>query len=149
VFLFLLEEFVMIRTGWLAWNGVIRGLAVWPGRRYQIPLTEMAIFGATCAAMAALRFFRDDTGHAVVERGLDDVKTPKRTKEILGLLAVVGFANLAMITYNVLTVPLSLYVGQTPANPTYMRNGICGPGTPYACPGPRVPIILPQGRGQG
>ncbi|MGH9037217.1 MAG: spirocyclase AveC family protein [Acidimicrobiia bacterium] len=141
-----LEELIMIRTQWLAWSGVIRGVSLWGGEWYQMPLTEPFFFGAFIAAVACLRYFRDDQGRSVVERGVDRLQIAPRMRTLVSALAIVGFANLGMITYNVFVVPLSLYIDDTPSYPSYMRNGLCGEGTPYDCPGPHVPIILDAGR---
>jgi hypothetical protein len=143
--IFVLEEFIMIRSQWLAWSGVIRGVSVWGGEWYQIPLTECTIFGAFIAAVACLRYFRDDQGRSVVERGIERLAVSPRVRVLASTLAIVGFANAGMMVYNVFTVPLALYVDETPAYPSYMRNGLCGEGTPYPCPGPDVPIVVNAG----
>lgn len=144
-FIFFGEKYIMIASGWLSWNGTIPALTVWSGTQGQMPLTETVIFGACVTAMCVPRFFRDDQGRSFVERGLDTVRISGWVKETVCALAFIGFAHLAMITYNFLTVPLALYMGPTPtAYPSYMLNGICGKGTPYPCPGPGVPILLPR-----
>jgi hypothetical protein len=149
-FIIVVEEVVMIRSGWLSWNGTIHGLSLWGGTKHQLPLTEVLFFGITCTSITALRYFRDDRGRSIVERGEGRRAVTPRRRTALSLLAVVGFANCAMVLYNVATVPMALYVGPSPKGyPSYMRNGMCGEGTPYECPGPRVPIILPAGRPPG
>lgn len=147
VFIVVIEELVMIRSGWLSWNGTIHEISLWGGTKHQLPLTEILFFGSCCTAITALRYFRDDQGRSVVERGADRLVVSDRRRTVIRLLAVVGFANCAMMLYNVATVPMALYMGPSPSGyPSYMTNGMCGEGTPYECPGPTVPIILPQGR---
>lgn len=140
--LFILEEFVMIRTGWLSWSGVIHEVSIFDGTHHQFPLTESFFFGAMCTGMAALRFWRDDRGRSIVERGTETLGSPRRAAAA-STLAIVGFANATMIIYNLCMIPQTLYVDPTPDDyPTYMRNGICGDGTEFECPAPDVPIVL-------
>lgn len=146
VFVFAFEELVMIKSGWLAWSGVIHAVSVFDGTPYQFPFTEGFIFGATLTAMAALHHFRDDRGRSFVQRGLDGLPVPPRVRTAVSVFAVIGFANLAMILYNVATISLSLYIDQTPTfYPSYM-NQLCDGTTGVRCPGPTVPIVLPAGR---
>lgn len=143
--IFLLEEFLMIRPGWLSWSGVPHELAIFAGTEYQFPWTEAFFYGATCAAMASLRFWRDDRGQSVVERGADSVSVRRRA--FVSTLAVIGFANVVMIAYNICMITQSLYVDPFPDTyKSYMLNGICGAGTRFPCPAPDVPIVL-NGRG--
>jgi hypothetical protein len=143
--LFVLEEYLMIRPGWLSWSGVPHEVAIFAGTEYQFPWTEAFFFGATCTGMAALRFWRDDRGRSVVERGIDSV--PARWRTAVATLALIGIANVLTIGYNIVMIGQSLYVDPTPDTyKSYMLNGICGPGTAYRCPGPDVPIVLNAGK---
>jgi hypothetical protein len=143
--IFLLEEYLMIRPGWLSWSGVPHEVAIFAGTEYQFPWTEAFFYGATCAAMASLRFWRDDRGRSVVERGIESV--PARRQAVVATLAVIGFANVAMIAYNLCMIGQSLYVDPFPDTyKSYMLNGICGQGTEYRCPAPDVPIVLNAGK---
>jgi hypothetical protein len=139
--IFLLEELLMIRTGWLSWAGVIHGVSIFDDTQQQFPWTEAFFFGAMCTGMAALRFWRDDRGRSYVERGTDSVSPRLRTAA--STLAVIGFANLIMIAYNLCMIPQTLYVDPFPPGyPSWMTNGICGAGTAFPCPAPDVPIVL-------
>lgn len=141
---FLLEEFVMIRTGWLSWSGTARSLSLFGGTRYQFPVAEALFFSAVCAGMAALRFWRDDRGRAIVERGVERISS-RRLAGVASTLAIVGFAQALIIAYNLIMIGFTLYVDPIPSGyPSYMLNGICGHGTPYQCPGPGVPIYMPH-----
>jgi hypothetical protein len=93
-----------------------------------------------------LRYFRDDRGRSVVERGVDAMVASTRKKNLLRVLAVTGFINVVFVTfYNLPIQFFNLHVDTMPTHPTYLRSGLCGEGTPYSCPGPEVPIYL---RGQ-
>jgi hypothetical protein len=132
-------------NGWLAWNGTIHSLSIDGGDRMQMPLTECWLVGAWLTMLSALRYFRDEDGVSVVERGLDRVRAGAGVKQVLSLFAIIGFAQLSFMAYNVFTVPLALYDDATPTGyPSYIYNQMCGPGTPYPCTGPGAPILLPR-----
>jgi hypothetical protein len=139
-------EVAWVRTGLMAFSGTIHDLSFFGGERYQFPIYESLIWGAMLTAMGALRYFRDDKGRSIAERGIDRVKASARSKTAMRALALIGFANLAMLgIYNIPMQWVSLHVDQTPAGyPSYMTNGICGDGTPDPCPGPTVPVPLPE-----
>ena len=62
----------------------------------------------------------------------------------LRFLALTGFVNLAfLVIYSLPMAITGLYADSYPKDVTsrsYFLNGLCGPGTPYACPGPKVPV---------
>lgn len=136
-------ENLLIRAGWLVWNG-IPGVTLWSHSRLAIPLTEVLVWGATQTALSALLFFKDDRGQVVVERGMDRVAVTGWRKTAVSTLAIIGFATAAQAIYGIISAPLGFYVGPQPDIPSYMRNGACGGGTPYRCPGPEVPVLLPD-----
>lgn len=145
VFTFVLEWVLCIKTGWLSWNGAIPSVTLWAGTKEQMPLTECLIVGAWLTMNAALRYYKDDKGVSFVEKGLDRIHVKKGIKQTLSLFAIIGFGQLSFMLYNVFTIPLALYIGPTPQGyPSYMTNQMCGQGTPYQCPGPGVPIIVPR-----
>jgi hypothetical protein len=50
-----------------------------------------------------------------------------------------------MLVYFIPIIALTPYADAVPDGyPTYLTNGMCGEGTEYACPGPNVPIPLPE-----
>ena len=139
----ILAELLFIHTGLYAYPGAIRSLSAWGGRRYQFPLYEAVLWGSVWTAMGALRFFRDDRGRSVVERGVDRVAAV-RWQRPLRVLALVGVANIAMLTYSVAMNYTTLFADPFPKGyPSWLLNGQCGHGTAYACSAPDVPIPLP------
>jgi hypothetical protein len=136
-------EDVLIHAGWLAWNG-IPAVTPWAHSRWAIPMTEVLGWGIPQTALAALLFFRGDRGEVAVERGIDRVRLSGWRRTLLSTLAVIGFATAAQGVYAVISAPIGLYVGAQPKLPSYLRNGVCGPGTPYRCPAPGVPVLLPR-----
>jgi hypothetical protein len=91
-----------------------------------------------------LFFLKDDRGRVFVERGLDRVAATGWRRTAVSALAVVGFATAAQAAYGIISAPLGFYVGRQPDIPSYLRNGACGEGTPYRCPAPDVPVLLPD-----
>jgi hypothetical protein len=150
---FLLMEEYMIWTGWLAWPGAIHALSLNAGTIHQMPLTEMVVTGfCLVGAIGALRYFRDDHGRSFAERGIDKLgfAGPRAgaKKSIVALLAVIGFCNASWLTYNVITIPLSLYVDKMPSGfPSYMTNDMCGTLKMQLCPDPTAPFVGPRTAG--
>ncbi len=138
------EAPLCMRSGFASWSATSLPdwLVIWPGTRYQVPLIPDPVFwGAVFASMAALRYFRDDSGLSFVERGVQRLRLGPRGRDAVGALAVIGFANLAMSLHTVPSAWASLYLRDTVPAPSYLRAGVCGEGTAYPCPGPGVPII--------
>ncbi len=142
-------ELLFVRTQMYAYSGVVRAWSVWGGETYQFPLYESFFSAILFTAVGALRYFRDDKGRSVVERGVEQVRASTSVRATLRVLAAVGFVNLTlMLAYFVPMNVIALHVDETPEYPSYMLNGICGEGSQFACPGPNVPIPL-RGSGVG
>ena len=145
VFDFLVEG-TFVRTRLYSYAATIHDLSLWGGKEYHFPLYEPILWGAVWASVGILRYFRDDRGRCVVEKGIDEMPVSTRRKNVLRTLAVTGFINVVFVAfYNVPIQWFGLHVDTMPPHPTYLRSGLCGPGTEYPCPGPDVPIYL---RGQ-
>ena len=142
----LLIEPFWIRTGIFVFNGVFTPswLTLFDGRWYQFPLSEPVMLGAWWTLLASLRYFKNDLGETIVERGaLGDPRIPPRQRTWLRLFAVIAAANLCLLCYTVPAAVLGLYIRSWPEDVytrSYFTNSLCGPGTSYACPGPNVPI---------
>jgi hypothetical protein len=122
----------------------IHELSIWGGETYQYPLAELMIWPMVWTAMASVRFFKDDRGGTFLDRGLEEVRS-KRAQPAVRTLAVLGFGTVAMLVYYVPMVALTPYADAVPDGyPSYLTNRMCGEGTQYACPGPKVPIPLPE-----
>jgi len=139
-------EVFMCRTTLYAYPGVVRSLSLWGGERYQFPLYESLFWGFVWAAAGALRYFRDDKGRSIVERGADSLAVTDRTRTVIRTLAIVGFLNVIYVLFNIAINFAALHIDSTPTGyQTWMRTGLCGAGTEYACPGPEVPIPMSPG----
>lgn len=150
-FLFLFDvvmECVFVRLGLYAFGGSISWLTLFHGHYYQFPIYEALFFGATWTALACVRYFRNDKGETVVERGIDTVAAPRRQKTWLRFLALLGIGNVAWL--GLYDIPIQIFALHADAWPeditsrSYLLDGLCGPDTGYACPGPEVPIPRPD-----
>lgn len=137
-------ETMLVRTGFNVWTS-LPYVTIFNGTRWQYPVfPDPPFWGGMLTALTALRYFRDDRGRTVVDRGLDRVAIGDRARTFVSTFAVIGFASVAMLGYTIMAIPAALYAGPTwPNLPSHYLNGICGPGSPYKCPGPKVPILLP------
>lgn len=143
-FVIVLEGILCVRSGFNVWTP-LPYVTIFNGTRWQYPVFPDAPFwGGMITALTALRYFRDDRGRTVVDSGLDRIAMRERTKTFVSTFAIIGFASVAMLGYAIVAIPAALYAGDTLPNlPSYYLNGMCGPGSPYKCPGPKVPILLP------
>jgi hypothetical protein len=111
------------------------------GARY--PIVEGVAFAIVLGSMSAIRFFRDDHGQSVVERGLDRHRSPA-LRSVISVLALTGALQGGLIGLNAADAVAGLYSSAYPILPAHVTNGQCGPGTAYGqCPGSpgyRMPI---------
>lgn len=152
VFDLVFEGLVMLPLGVWEYPGG-HWAVLFPDSYHKFPAQEMLTFAAIFTIIAPVRYFRDDHGYTIVERGVDKLKVPEGRKRTLRLLAVVGLVNVAMfVAY---TVPNSLLSVSQPSWPkdlqsrSYLTNGVCGDGTGRVCPGPTTPIVRDGGAALG
>jgi hypothetical protein len=141
-------EVAWMRLGWFAYPGSISWLTIFHGHYYQFPIYEPILFGACWTAFACLRYFRDDKGRTLAERGIDELRATPRQKSGLRLLALVGALNaILLVGYEVPIQWFALHADEWPQDivkRSYLTDGLCGPGTDYACSGPGVPVPRPD-----
>jgi Spirocyclase AveC-like len=147
----LVLECFWTRTGVYTYGGGSPSLSLFAHSYYKYPLWVGAIWGIAWGLIASIRFFKDDHGRTIVERGIDRVRTGSRRRQVLRLLAFVGVMNACFaFVYNVPVQYFSLHASAFPADlmkRPYLLGGVCGPGTKFACPDKRVPI--PRGTRSG
>ena len=134
-------ETYFIRTGAGAYPGLVQSLSIWGGTPYQWPYYEPLIMGWTLTAFAALRYFRDDRGHSIAERGTEKLRLSERGKTGVRFLALVGviqsiYLGLYFVPWNMFALHMDTHI----AMPSYMRHESCGKGSAWACPSLSVPI---------
>jgi hypothetical protein len=140
-------EPIFLLMGIYTYPGAIPWLTIFHGHYYQYPVYEALMAGAWWTAFACARYFKDDKGQTLAERGIDRVRLKGGKRTGLRLLAFVGIMNSAFLVYNIPAAYMGLYAGPWPKDITsrsYLTDGACGPGTNFACSGPSVPIPRPE-----
>ena len=134
-------ENLFMRTQFAAYPGVVHSLSLFAGKYYQFPLYEPFIIATFACGMTAIRWFRDDRGRSIAERGSETLRVGPRARKGITFLAVTGLVHTWFILgYFVPYNFFALKADTFPAMPSFLRAGICGEGTDYACPSDSVPI---------
>ncbi|MHB8695524.1 MAG: spirocyclase AveC family protein [Solirubrobacteraceae bacterium] len=145
----ILEGFILMPLGAYTYAGAPNWSSINSGHFYKYTVLEGVFFGAAWTCWASLRYFKDDHGRTIVERGIDRVNASEAQKTLLRFFALGGF--LAVTMFVCVNVPYFWTASHASAYPrdtlsrSYFTDGICGAGTNTACPGPNVPV--PQGNG--
>jgi hypothetical protein len=117
---------------------------LFPSTYHKFAAEEMIPIGLMFTGLSALRYFRDDRGYTLIERGAPSLRVSQRRLTWTRVLAVL-FAVHA-ITFVLYTIPAAWSVThpvawpQDTVNRSYFTSGLCGPGTDRACSGPGVPF---------
>jgi hypothetical protein len=113
----------------------------WPinGTSYfKYPINEMIFAGAVFTFPACVRYFVNDRGDTIAERGIERVHTTPGRKAVLRGLALVGVLHLGLLfTYHLPQGILATSATHWPKdiqNRSYLTDGVCGHGTDRACP---------------
>jgi hypothetical protein len=127
------------------------GVFEYPGGHWSIfgntyhkyPLNEMVTIAGTFTVVASLRYFVDDKGLTVAERGVDKLRLSPGRKVIVRALAVIAVVNIGFfMTYGLPNTFIGLNSTNWPTDlqkRSYFTNYLCGQGTDRACPGPNNP----------
>jgi hypothetical protein len=137
-------EFSFVRLGLYAAGGTADGWNFFPSRFYRFPVYEPILVSLVFCGWTAIRYFRDDKGQTLAERGIDRVRAGAKQKTWIRFFALVGMVNLVLLFGYSIPVQLwQLHAGAWPRSiqeRSYLTNGLCGAGTTYACTGSGVPI---------
>jgi hypothetical protein len=114
-----------------------RGLTLWYGETYQLPMYEPMLVSLYCMGYVWARDTRDGKGRCVIDRDVDLLPLPGFGKEVVSTIAICGYA--AAVTFLGYMMPfswLSMTGDSHPELPSYLQSGLyCGqPGGPL-CPG--------------
>lgn len=140
VVLDIVAETALAATGTFAWPGAIHGLSLFPDQPYRFPMYEGVLFGAVIVSGGVLKFFRDDRGNTLVERGAERLRFPRPAVTGLRFLAVFGFLHLFMaVVYSVPMVFFGMYSDPLPRYPAHLENGMCVTGPAHE---PCAPLSL-------
>jgi hypothetical protein len=138
------SEQTMVSFQLMAYLSTVPSLTVFAGSLHQFPLYEAFFFGGVIGFTGVVMYFKDDKGYTWAERGVEKLRIARTRgmKSLLRWLSLMGLFHTAM--FLLYSLPMQLFAingGAFPEHvPSYLRNGICGPDTPYPCAGPDVPI---------
>jgi Spirocyclase AveC-like len=143
VYDFVLEGALFMPLGVFTYAG--GHLALFPDTYHKYPFNEVLTTATMFTIIACVRYFVDDRGRTVVERGIDRVRGSELKKLMVRVLAMTAVVQGAMFfTYNVPNMWVSLHSTTWPDDiqkRSYFTDYICGDGTDRACPGPAVPHV--------
>jgi hypothetical protein len=141
---FLMEGCLLLPIGFYTYPGAIRSVSFNAGTYYQWPIYEGLMWGGVQAALCCLRYFTDDRGRTVVERGLDSVRGGFARQQFTRFLAIfAGVSACFFVFYNVPAQWIGMHSDPWPEDHlkrSYFNGGICGDGTDVPCPNPGLPI---------
>jgi Spirocyclase AveC-like len=141
---FIMEAVILMPLGGYTYAGAPNWSSINVGHYYKYTFLEGLTFGGTMACWAAFRYFKDDHGRTIAERGIDRLKVSRAQDTGLRFLAIGAFVSLSMFVCT--TVPwnwMALHQSTWPKDVqkrTYFTQGLCGAATTFACDGPSVPI---------
>ncbi|MFD0691665.1 spirocyclase AveC family protein [Actinomadura fibrosa] len=143
VFDFIMEACVILPAGLYSYPGAIRAVSINAGTYYQWPVYEGFMWGGVQAALCCLRYFTDDRGRTVVERGLDTVRGGAR-QQLARFLAIFAAVSASFfLLYNVPAQWIGLHADSWPADVqkrSYFSAQVCGEGSDQPCPDPSLPM---------
>ena len=141
---FVMEACIFLPFGLYTYPGAIRSVSLFAGTYHQWPIYEGLMWGGVMTALSCLRFFTDDRGRTVVERGLDQVKGGFGRQQFVRFLAVVAAVSACFFfLYNVPAQWFGMHADPWPEDHqkrSYFNGGVCGDGTDVPCPDPVLPI---------
>jgi uncharacterized protein DUF5135 len=141
---FVMEAGFMLPFGLYTYPGSIRSVTVFAGTYHQWPVYEGLMWGGVMTALTCLRYFTDDRGRTVVERGLDQVRGGFARQQLVRFLAIfAAVSGCFFFFYNVPAQWIGMHSDPWPQDHlkrSYFNGGICGDGTDVPCPDPGLPI---------
>ncbi|HWI42366.1 MAG TPA: spirocyclase AveC family protein [Nocardioides sp.] len=159
-----IEGLFLMPMGLFTYPGAIPELSINAGTYYQWPLYEGLMWGGVQAGLCCLRFFTDDRGRTVAERGLDRVKGGAVTQQLVRFLSIFAAVSACFfVFYNIPAQFAAMHAAPWPKDiqeRSYFLMGICGEGTGRLCPDPSLPtprngsgyiddkgqLVMPEGK---
>jgi len=139
-----IEGLFLMPMGLFTYPGAIQSLSINAGTYYQWPIYEGLMWGGVQAGLCCLRFFTDERGRTIVERGLDSVRGGVIKQQFVRFLAI--FAAVSAIFFVFYNLPAQFFAMHTDPWPedllkrSYFTMNICGDGTDRLCPDPTIPM---------
>jgi len=114
---------------------------------YGLPFMEVLHFALFFSVPAVIRYFVNDKGETIAERGANAIPGASWRKVGMRALAVIGAVHIGFLA--VYHVPVMLYAINSREYPqdvkerSYLLGNTCGKAVDRACPGPSTPIVRP------
>lgn len=141
---FVMEGLIFLPIGFYVYPGAIRAVSINAGTYYQWPIYEGLMWGGVLTALCCLRFFTDDRGRTVAERGLDHVRGGFAKAQLTRFLAIFAAVSACFFFfYNLPAQWIGMHADPWPVDVqkrSYLNGGICGDGTDQPCPNPVLPM---------
>ncbi|HKY93014.1 MAG TPA: spirocyclase AveC family protein [Nevskiaceae bacterium] len=116
-------ELPMFLLGLWAYPGTPNAFALFPGYAHKFPIWEMIPAGMAFAAFGALRFFKDDRGQELTERGLEHLSP--RLRAFVSITALIGVLHIVWLASTSTQAIVGFYSAPYPPMPKYLINGMC------------------------
>ncbi|WP_410872907.1 spirocyclase AveC family protein [Nocardia sp. A7] len=153
----IIEGLFLMPMGLFTYPGALQAWSINAGTYYQWPLYEGLMWGGVQAGLCSLRYFTDDRGRTMVERGLDQIQGGFVRQQFTRFLAIfAAVSTFFFVGYNLPAQFFALHTDPWPEDiqkRSYFNMGICGEGTDRLCPHPDLPVpfrnsgyIDPNGR---
>jgi hypothetical protein len=87
------------------------------------------------SSLTLFRHYAVAQGESLCERGLAEAPVSPVARKLLATVAVIGFCQtIATFAWMMPYQWFAVHIDTFAALPSYDRAGMCGKGTPYACP---------------
>ncbi|MBI3227633.1 MAG: spirocyclase AveC family protein [Mycolicibacterium cosmeticum] len=141
---FVMEGCLLLPTGVFSYPGAIQAVSINAGHYYQWPVYEGLMWGGVQAALCCLRYFTDDRGRTIAERGLDHVRGGVAKQQFIRFLAIFAAVSACFfVFYNIPAQWFGMHSDPWPEDVqkrSYFNGGTCGAGSDQPCPNPVVPL---------
>jgi hypothetical protein len=127
------------------WAGPGMGASILGGS-YRWSFAEFFYIAFWSTTLNSMRFFVDQNGRRLTERGVEHL--PRRRRTVIKLLATIAFCNLSVIVWSVPVMLTGFYAKPYPNYPRHLSSVVCDTpgltGSTYGpCPGTpgfRIPL---------
>lgn len=144
------EAALFMRLGFYSETGFA---IVGAGHYYQMPIWNVIFASVLFCALGCFRYFKNDKGQTLVERGAERIASPRQATACRLLAVIAAVQVIFFVTYH---IPAGLTLGahiepipEDVLDRSYFINGMCGGAgiTPPNCPGADGrPALPPPGR---